>query len=309
MTNTIASDDAERAERLDFASYDAQQALSRIFSEIFERFDKEQLEAFAAAYRRISNTLPDGTRQFYKRSGYGGRAAAIMQLAAVIDFFEALLGDGTLTLPLQALLWTLKDLDAGIVGPMAERKPISNRSPDTRSRKVTRLYAAMTMQFLMDIGPDKGKRHAAEAVAKILCQAGITIKRTRGDDRINWKTVAKWREQVQAEIKAASVLRERLDQMRRDGVDLEGTQVDDREIRNRVLSNLALLLAQRGESYDPKFVDRLLDLDGAVALPISAIRRLRSAGWRVDQPNEQQIPEPGEIFPSNIPLSDAAGSE
>ncbi len=124
MTNTIASDDAERAERLDFASYDAKRALFEDFFEIFERFDKEQLEAFTAAYRKISNALPDGTRQFYKRSGDGGRAAAMMQLGAVIDFIEALLGDGTLTLPLQALLWTLKDLDAGIVGPMAKEKPI-----------------------------------------------------------------------------------------------------------------------------------------------------------------------------------------
>jgi hypothetical protein len=294
MTNTIASDDAERAERLDFASYDAKRALSEDFFEIFERFDKEQLEAFTAAYRKISNALPDGTRQFYKRSGDGGRAAAITQLDAVIDFFEALLGDGTLTLPLQALLWTLKDLDAGIVGPMAKEKPISNRSPDTTLRKATKAYAATTMQFLMDISADKRKRPAAEAVAKILGQAGMTIKRTRSDDSIiDWNTVAEWRDQILAEIKQnpgslyshnLKVWRKRLDQMRRDGVDLEGNQVDDREIRKRVLDNLALLLAQRGESYDPKFVDRLLAPDGAVALPISAIRRLRSAGWRVGQP-------------------------
>jgi hypothetical protein len=269
MTNTIASDDAERAERLDFASYDAKRALSEDFFEIFERFDKEQLEALTAACRKISNTLPDGSRQFYKRSGDGGRATAIMQLDAVIDFFEALLGDGTLTLPLQALLWTLKDLDAGIVGPMAKPKPISNRPPDISSRKATRQYAAVTMQLLMDIVPDK--RPAAEAVAKILRQAGIALKRTRNDDSIiDWKTVAKWRDQVQAEIKqepnsAPALLYNRIlelgRQLRRDGFDLDGNQVDDREIRNRALDSLALFLAQRGESYDPKFVDRLLDLD------------------------------------------------
>jgi len=192
-----------------------------------------------------------------------------MQLDAVIDFFEALLGDGTLTLPLQALLWTLKDLDAGIVGPMAKPKPISNRPPDISSRKATRQYAAVTMQLLMDIVPDK--RPAAEAVAKILRQAGIALKRTRNDDSIiDWKTVAKWRDQVQAEIKqepnsAPALLYNRIlelgRQLRRDGFDLDGNQVDDREIRNRALDSLALFLAQRGESYDPKFVDRLLDLD------------------------------------------------
>jgi hypothetical protein len=262
MTNT---------ERLDFASYEAKQALSEIFSEIFERLDRKKLEALTAACRKISNTLPDGARQFYKRSGDGGRATAVMQLDAVIEFFEALLGDGTLTLPLQALLWTLKDLDAGIVGPMVTPKPISNRSPDTHSRKATKVYAATTMQFLMDISANKRKRPAAEAVAKVLNQAGITIKRTRRDDSIiDWNTVADWRDQILAEIKQnpgslysrnLKVWRRLIDQIRRDGVDLEGKQVDDREIRNRVLDNLALLLARRGESYDPKFVDRLLDLD------------------------------------------------
>jgi hypothetical protein len=277
MTNTIAADDAKRAEQLDFASYDAKRALSEDFFEIFERFDKEQLEAFTAACRKIGKTLPDGRRQFFKRSGDGGRATAIMQLDAVIDFFEALLGDGTLTLPLQVLLWTLKDLDAGSVGPMANPKQMSNRPPDISSRKATRQYAAVTMQLLMDIGSDKRpageavKRPAAEAVAKILRQAGITIKRSRGDDKIiGWKTVAKWRDQVQDEIKqepdsAPTLFYHRIlelgRQLRRDGFDLDGNQVDDREIRNRALDMLALFLAQHGESYDPKFVDRLLDLD------------------------------------------------
>jgi len=253
-------------------AHPAQPSLEQGLSGLFESFDDEQREALAAACGKLSHALEEGTRQYYKRSDDSTRAAAIMQLEAAIYFIEAFdCSNGTLTLPLQQLLWTLKDLDAGIVGPMAKEKPISNRSPDTTLRKATKAYAATTMQFLMDISADKRKRPAAEAVAKILGQAGMTIKRTRSDDSIiDWNTVAEWRDQILAEIKQnpgslyshnLKVWRKRLDQMRRDGVDLEGNQVDDREIRKRVLDNLALLLAQRGESYDPKFVDRLLDLD------------------------------------------------
>jgi len=53
-------------------------------------FDKEQQDAFVAAYEKLDIALNEGTRQFYKRSGDGGRATAITQLDAVIDFIEAL---------------------------------------------------------------------------------------------------------------------------------------------------------------------------------------------------------------------------
>jgi len=240
----------------------------------FEKFDEEQLEALAAACGKLADAQKEGTRQFYKRSGDGGRAAAIMQLDAAIYFIEAFVcGDGTLTLPLQALLWALRDLDEGAVAPIVKPRALSNRPPDISSRKVTQLYAVVTMQLLMDIGSDKrpaaNKRPAAEAVAKILGQAGMALKRTRSDESIiDWKTVAKWRDQVHAQIKqepdsAPALLyhrileegREWLGQLRRDGFDLDGNQVDDREIRNRALNSLALFLAQHGESYDPKLID------------------------------------------------------
>ncbi len=242
------------------------------FSEFFERFDDEQLEALAAASEKLANAQREGTRQFYKRSDDGGRALAIMQFEAAIYFIEAFnCGDGRDTLPLQQLLWALKDLDAGAVAPIVKPRALSNRAPDISARKATRMYAMVTMQLLMDFG--SGKKPAAEAVAKILGQAGITIKRTRNDDRIiDWKTVAKWRDQIQTEIKqepdspfalsCQRILgegRERLGQLRRDGFDLDGTQVDDREIRNRALGSLALFLAQHGESFDPKVIDWMFD--------------------------------------------------
>jgi hypothetical protein len=237
-------------------------------SEFFKRFDDEQLEALAAACEKLANAQREGTRQFYKRSDDGGRAPAIMQLEAAIFFIEAFnCGDGTDTLPLQQLLWALKDLDAGAVAPIVKPRALSNRPPDISARKAARMYTVVTMQLLMDFGSDK--KHAAEAAAKILGQAGITIKRTRSDDSIiDWKTVAKWRDQIQAEIKQepdspfaltySRLLkegREHLRQLRRDGFDLDGNQVDNREIRNRALGSLALFLAQHGESFDPKVMD------------------------------------------------------
>jgi hypothetical protein len=250
-------------------AHPGQSSLKQGFSKFFERFDDEQLEALAAACGKLSHALEEGTRQHYKRSDDSSRAAAIMQLEAAIYFIGAFdCTDGILTLPLQQLLWTLKDLDAGIVGPMAEKKPISNRAPDIVSRKATQMYAAVTMQLWMDVGSDKRpageavKRPAAEAVAKILGQAGITLKRTRGDDKIiGWKTVADWRDQVQTKIKqepdsAFALTYKRILKEGREWLGyLRRNQVDNQEIRKRALDSLALFLAQHGESYDPKVID------------------------------------------------------
>jgi hypothetical protein len=239
----------------------------------FESFNEEELEALAAACGKLAEAEREGTRQFFKRSGDSTRAAAIMQLEAAIYFIEAFTrGDGTFTLPVQELLWGLMGLDAGAVAPIVEPRTPSNRAPDTTVRKATKMYAAVTMELWMEIGSDKRpageavKRPAGEAVAKILGQAGITIRRTRSDDKIiDWKTVADWRDQVHEKIKQEPdspfaltynrVLeegREHLGQLRRDGA-------DDREIRKCALESLALFLVKHGESYDSEVIDWFFD--------------------------------------------------
>jgi hypothetical protein len=242
-------------------AHPGQPSLKQRFSEFFERFDDEQLEALAAACGKLSYALEEGTRQYYKRSGDSSRAAAIMQLEAAIYFIGAFdCSDGTLTLPLQDLLLALMGLDAGAVAPIVQPRTRSNRAPDTISRKATQMYAAVTMQLWMDIGSNK--RPAAEAVAKILGQAGITLKRTRSDESIiDWNTVAKWRDQVQKKIKQEpdspfALTYKRILKEGREWLGyLRRNQVDNHEIRKRALDSLALFLARHGESYDPKVID------------------------------------------------------
>jgi hypothetical protein len=236
-------------------------------SEFFKEFDDEQLEALAAACGKLAEAQREGTRQFFKRSGDSTRAAATMQLEAAIQFIEAFTrGGGMSTLPLQELLLALMGLDEGAVAPIVEPRTPSNRAPDTMLRKTTKMYAAITMELWIEIGSDKRppgeafRRPAAEAVAKILGQAGLTIKRTL--KTIDWKTVSEWRDEVHKKVnqepdspfaltynRVLEEGREHLGQLRRDGA-------DDREIRKSTLDSLALFLVKHGESYNTKVIDR-----------------------------------------------------
>ena len=221
-------------------------------------FDKEQQDAFVAAYEKLDIALNEGTRQFYKRSGDGGRATAITQLDAVIDFIEALmLGGGELTLPLQMLLYAVNDLNFGIVGPILKPQRSAGRPPSSSSRRVIQQHAVKTMQILMEIGVDY--KSAAKAVAETLHRAG-TVFAQKDDD---WEAVAKWREQVEKSIKQSpydvpaqlyhrdlEAWREQVAKMRSDGLDADGTPVDDRGICQRVLGHLALFVVQHGDDID-----------------------------------------------------------
>ena len=123
-----------------------------MLSGYLEHFDDGELDAFATACGILAAAQREGTGQFYKRSDDGGRAAAIIQLNAAICFIEAFCrGNGELTMPLQALLLALRDLDAGAVAPIVKPKALSNRPPDISSRKITRIYAVATMQLLIGL--------------------------------------------------------------------------------------------------------------------------------------------------------------
>jgi len=82
-------------------------------------------DAFVAAYEKLDIALNEGTRQFYKRSGDGGRATAITQLDAVIDFIEALmLGGANLPSRFRCSFYAVNDLNFGIVGPILKTTTI-----------------------------------------------------------------------------------------------------------------------------------------------------------------------------------------
>src|SRR5258708_38205661 len=107
-------------------------------------------------------------------------------------------------------------------------------------------------------------KSAAKAVAETLRRAGIVFAQ-RAED---WEAVAKWREQIQKSVREEpdnpmamlyhrdlDAWREQIAQMRHDGIDLDGTPVDDREICNRALFHLALSIVQHGDGIDPDFAE------------------------------------------------------
>jgi hypothetical protein len=235
-----------------------------IMAAVAARFTKDQQLAFSDASENLTKALEDGTRMFYEEPN-DRRAAAIMQLEAAIDFIDAFEpSERPVTLPLSALLLALYDLNGGSDPPILKRtlaRP-GGRPPDTSSRKLTHLYAALMTELMMHIGLQR--RPAAEAIAGILHQCGIALQR-RGDDSVmNSDAVIKWREQVQKSVKQdpdsppailyrrnLKAWRQQLDQMRCDGA-------GDGELKDLVLGNLPLLLMECGESIDAAFAKRLL---------------------------------------------------
>jgi hypothetical protein len=231
------------------------------------------------AIEKLREALERGTQDFLTRSD-NGRAAAILQLDAAIDLIDALAVDFDdiskpdplpSTLPLSALLLALNDLDFGLVGPIVTPSRVrtgAGRPSDTSPRKLTQLRAALTMQLLMEIG--LRRMPAATAVAKVLKQGGVKLKRRGEDSIIDANAVIKWREQIQKfvrgspqSLEAALYHRdldsgcEQIDQTRRDGVDLSGVKITVRVMRNRILGHLAMFLSKHGETADPTFGDWL----------------------------------------------------
>jgi len=257
------------------AKSDKEKRIACAIASVAPWFDKEHLDAFIAAYEKLTHALEEGTRQFYERSNDGGRAAAMMQLDAVIDFIEAFMSDETgepipapVTLPLQRLLYALDDLRFGIRGPIITPERSGGQPRASSSRKVTQLQAVTTMQILIEMGLKNKSlgldlESAAKAVAETLRRTGIVFAQ-RAED---WKAIEKWREQIQKSVREEpdnvmaklyhrdlDAWREQIARMRRDGVDLDGTPVDDREICNRALLHLALFVVQHGDGIDPDFV-------------------------------------------------------
>jgi hypothetical protein len=237
----------------------------RTFQEIIENFTEEQRKAFAVAAENYSKALEEGTRLHFERSD-GGRAAAAMQLDALIDFVEALNPDDEqcFTLPLRTLN-ALYDLDQGVVAPILKPGRVRGRGRDTTARFFTRLNAAWAMQLLMDIGLDR--KNASAAVAVVLREGGITLKRRGDDGVIGADAVAKWREQIQSFAKRdphspvaklyhrnLDVWRLQIQQLQRNGPD----QKRPPQLQDIILRNLSVFLIEHGESYDPKISDLIL---------------------------------------------------
>ncbi len=247
--------------------------------EIVVKCNEEQLDPFDRAMLRLLAALEDGIHQFYKRSGDGGRAGAIIQLEAAIKFIEALGGSaerggvGRLMFPLHTLVDALNDLSFNTVGSILKPPKRLGHPPLSSSRKLIQWQSAKTLQILYETQnlyeTGMSLEHAAKAVAKTLRQTGFVVA-AKDDD---WEAVKKWREQVQEAVRKSpddptaklyhrdlEAWREEIAQMRRDGFDHDGDRVDDREICHRVLDRLAFFVIQHGsDDVAPGFLNQLFE--------------------------------------------------
>jgi hypothetical protein len=124
----------------------------------------------------------------------GGRTAARLSIAAIMDFIDSeprLAGKG-LNLLLGHLLVALTDLDEGARPKMLlPAKRVAGRRPDAGMISGIRAYTAFTMDILIELGCSE--EEAARKVDRVLERSSISVKQ-RSKERIpTWKSVREWR--------------------------------------------------------------------------------------------------------------------
>jgi hypothetical protein len=121
-----------------------------------------------------------------------GRRAAIIQLAAFLDFFRGTAAE-RLTLPLDILLSALRDLQDGTAKPakIFEPKRTTGRRRDDLALRTTKVVAAVIMDQLCE---HLSRADAAKEVAKVFSE--YELSNFRGRRRISATAITKWRDRA-----------------------------------------------------------------------------------------------------------------
>jgi hypothetical protein len=142
-------------------------------------------EALGKASRGYSPTPPDQAR-----------AAVRVALVGTIKLISALFPDDpSFPLPLNQLLYDLKDLDHGRVASLFRPTKVANRPPTATSEELFRAIVAAAMTLLMN-GTKLRRDEAARDVAQRLSRMGCTHPSGKS---ITGAQIAKWRETMMTE--------------------------------------------------------------------------------------------------------------
>ncbi len=141
---------------------------------------------------QIAAQLPDGDD--------GGRAAAKLQLNAVINFLDNLVSttrlETSLHDPLFRLLAALDDLESGPTPLMLKGQAKRGRPPAPLVDHIAKAFAAAAMDCLM--GPKSGpsRKKAAERIARKILHWDVSEIGVK--NQFSWKTVAAWRDNLKS---------------------------------------------------------------------------------------------------------------
>src|SRR5262249_35655281 len=128
--------------------------------------------------------------QLHVCSNDDGRRAAIIQLAAILDFFRGTEAE-RLNVPLHILLSALRDLQDGTAKPgkiFEQPKRTKGRRPDDLALRTMKVVSAAIMDQLCE---HLSRTDAAREVAKVFSEYGLSNFRGRS---ISATTVTKWRD-------------------------------------------------------------------------------------------------------------------
>jgi len=129
--------------------------------------------------------------QLHVCSNDDGRAAAILQLSAILKFLEADIQTQGLTTPLHILLSALVDLHkGGKPAKILEPQKFRNRPRDDVTLRSVMVVAAVSMDLLCK---HLSRVDAAKEVAKVFSEYGLSDLRGR---RISATAIRKWRDKA-----------------------------------------------------------------------------------------------------------------
>jgi len=142
--------------------------------------------------------------QMYLSSDDDGRGAAIVQLAAILDFFGHT-GAGGLMTPLVILLGALRDLQGGAkLAKILKPQTVKHRPRDDLALRTIKVVAAVVMDQLCEHAR-LSRPEAAKAVARTFSEFGLSNFRGR---RVSATTIANWRDQIKEAAETSELARE-----------------------------------------------------------------------------------------------------